>query len=417
VTQGVRSGRRIVGMAHPLLGEDGEVRLVGVLGLDLARLSAAMATPALGPGAAALVLDAGGTVMAGWPSGVRWIGERAPSALAAIGDDAREAEGLDGVRRLWGMAALVEGEGLRVAVGVPVLPLRAQADQLFLRRASLLTGVFALAALAAWATGEAAIRRPLNALRRASDRLAAGDLTARSGARRTAPELAALASSFDAMAESLQRRESELRAALADRELLVRETNHRVKNGLQLVASMLGLQAASLADAEARRHLVEAQARVAAVARVHERLHRSEQLGTVAFGAYLRELCADLGNGASAAGSAGRVVVEAAAAELPVERALPLALIANELVTNALKHAYPAGEEGLIAVRFETSVGGDGMRLEVADRGVGLPTDLREAERGGLGMTLVRALVRQLDGRLHVEHGSPGTRFVVAVPA
>jgi two-component sensor histidine kinase len=344
VVRGPASGQRIVGMSYPLTDDKGGVQMVGVLGLDLVRLSDAMALPSFRPDSAAMVIDAHGTIMARAPDGEPWIG------------------------------------------------------------------------------GEVTIRRPLKVLQLAIDRVGAGDLAARSGAASDVPEFARLGARFDRMAEHLERHEAEvqrandeLRRALAEKELLFREMNHRIKNSLQLVSSMLALQVRRLDDPEARRQLAEAQGRVWTVARIHERLYRTDQIETVEFGQYLRELCADIAESLQLGDTQRRIVIEATPAEVRIDQAVHLALVANELITNAFKHAYPEGADGVVEVRFE--VGQAERHLEVIDRGVGVAqTEPPEAGRG-IGMSLVQALVAQIEGRLTVERINPGTRFVVSVPA
>lgn len=427
VTRGPVSGQRIVGMAYPLTDDKGGVLTVGVLGLDLEHLSTAMALPSFRPDSAAVVIDAHGTIMARTPDGERWIGTPAPVGiepqhLLEGGWHLVEVDDVDGVRRLYGFAALVEGAPIWIGLGVPVAALFAETDRLFAGRLVLLVAVFVGAASLAWIGGEITIRRPLKALQRAIDRIGAGDLAARSGAASDVPEFARLGARFDRMAEHLERHEAEvqranegLRKALAEKELLFREMNHRIKNSLQLVSSMLALQVRQLEDPDARSQLAEAQARVWTVARIHERLYRTDQIETVEFGQYLRELCADIAESLQLGETQRRIVIEATPAEMRIDQAVYLALIANELVTNAFKHAYPEGADGVVEVRFEAEP--EERRLQVIDHGVGV-VGIDPAEAGrGIGMSLVRALIAQIEGRLMVERTEPGTRFIVSVPA
>jgi two-component sensor histidine kinase len=208
-----------------------------------------------------------------------------------------------------------------------------------------------------------------------------------------------------------------LEEALAGKDVLLREVNHRVKNSLQLVSSLLALQAKQSLSPAVADGLAEAQRRVATVARVHERLYRTDRVETVAFGAYLRDLCAELESSLTESVGERRLIVEAADVELPTDMVAPLALIANELITNAWKHAYPPGSLGSVTVTFESP--GGLVRLSVTDRGVGLPEGFVPASASGLGMRLVQALVRQLGGSLHIETAPPGghgTSFIIEAP-
>ncbi|WP_431858953.1 sensor histidine kinase [Azospirillum sp.] len=203
-------------------------------------------------------------------------------------------------------------------------------------------------------------------------------------------------------------------AALKATEELLREVNHRVKNSLQLVSSLLTLQALSSKDTELRRQFQEACGRIGTIAQVHQRLYQSQTYSEVAFGAYLRDLCRELGGSAAAAGRT--IAVETDDVDLPADTVIPLALVVNELVSNAVKYAYPEGQPGEVAVGFRVQP--DGRKsLTVADHGRGLPEGYDVARADTLGMKVIRAFIGQLKGKLRAEPNVPGTRFVVDLPA
>lgn len=209
--------------------------------------------------------------------------------------------------------------------------------------------------------------------------------------------------------------ERKLGAALAAKEALIKEVHHRVKNSLMMVVGLLQLQGHQVADPDARRHFAEASGRVMAVARMHERLYRIEDVESVDFAEFLGELCRE----AIAAGpTMERILLDfdARPMVLPTDFALPLALLANELVTNALKHAFPGERTGRVEVRFAPA--GDGWVLRVADDGVGLPDGVEERMPRSLGMRLVKTLAGQLGASLEVER-TAGTAFILraALPA
>lgn len=218
--------------------------------------------------------------------------------------------------------------------------------------------------------------------------------------------MAALQAKNTALGEALSRSEQ----LLADKDLLTREMDHRVKNSLQLVAAFVRMQGRSASDPATRAQYDETYARVMSVARVHDSLWRSDEVGEVDVGQTLTRLCADL---QAMAGAERLVSVEAEPGlKLPYREASALSLIAVELVTNALKYAYAPGEPGGVEVEVGRAPGGR-VRLEVADQGRGLPPDWRDGAReSGLGMKLVRSLLSQLGGELSVESG-PGTRLMV----
>jgi two-component sensor histidine kinase len=214
------------------------------------------------------------------------------------------------------------------------------------------------------------------------------------------------------MAIERERRESRLKAAVARQQVLLKEINHRVKNSLQIVSSMLTLQIGSDANIEIKQRLMEASSRISAVARVHERLYKSDEFEVVELGGYLRELCDDLN------GSISGISVEVAAADgirVATDRAISLGLITSELITNAVKHAYPEQADGKIHVRLARRDEGH-IELSVSDDGVGMPRNVDAREAESLGMRIVRAFAGQLNAEFSVCERKPGSRFLVVMP-
>ena len=205
----------------------------------------------------------------------------------------------------------------------------------------------------------------------------------------------------------------QLRRLLDDRTLLLDEVNHRVKNSLQQIASVVRLQARSVEHADAREALNRTLDRIIAVGRVHEQMYKTDDaIGAFDAGRYTEALAQDL------VGSLGRddVALETAIehAVLDVKQAVPLALILNELITNALKYGCPPDRASTIRVAFGTE--GELYRLSVADDGEGLPKDFSPTQRKSLGMRAVEALARQLGGRLEIEQPKTGASFAVVFP-
>jgi two-component sensor histidine kinase len=202
----------------------------------------------------------------------------------------------------------------------------------------------------------------------------------------------------------LHRSESALRRALAERELLLKEVNHRVKNSLQLVLSMLSLQGQRFKEPETRELFTKAISRVTAIAAIHERLYQDADPLTVEMHTYLTGLCAELVRASGMEENAqASLHIEVEEMRLPTEHGVAVALVVNELVMNALKHAQPTSGAALINVlllRFGTGQ----VRLSVADNGA-----LREqssSEVTGLGTQLIRMLARQLNGTVSIERAA-----------
>lgn len=187
------------------------------------------------------------------------------------------------------------------------------------------------------------------------------------------------------------------------------ELNHRVKNNLAIVSSMLTMQARAATAPAVREQLATAVDRIQTIADIHASLYRTGRKNEVDFAAYLHDLCDRLG---SSLLDPDRITLtlQAAPTFLPLDRAVALGVLVNELVTNAAKHAYPAPSTGRISVQLEHDDGG--LALTVSDRGKGFPA---EPPKTGLGMRLVKSLVRQLGATFEIEH-SPGAVFRLRVP-
>lgn len=200
--------------------------------------------------------------------------------------------------------------------------------------------------------------------------------------------------------------------ALHDKRLVSREIDHRIKNSLMLVGSMLVMQRRSAASEEAQAALASAADRVRTIARIHEQLYRSDTANTVEFGAYLEALAEDLV--ASFSRDDVSLVTEAEVVELSSDIAAPLGLVAAELLMNALKHARREGGRSKIWVTFHRK--GGSLELVVADDGPGLPEGFDPARSRGLGMRLVVSMVAQLGGTLRAGNAGEGARFEVRCP-
>jgi two-component sensor histidine kinase len=202
-------------------------------------------------------------------------------------------------------------------------------------------------------------------------------------------------------------------AKLAERDLMLRELEHRMKNNFQTVASLLELQLRRSADEPSKLALREALGRVVSISNAHRNLYAAEgDVRAVDMGVYLKDLCANLAE-ALFLGELVRLECRAETEALDRDRAVAVGLIVNELVTNAAKHAFADGRPGEIRVAFGRE--GQGYRLVVEDDGRGLPADFA-TRRQGLGRGLVEAFTRQAGGQLTVGDG-PGTRFEVELAA
>ncbi|MDP4026406.1 histidine kinase dimerization/phosphoacceptor domain -containing protein [Methylobacterium sp. NEAU 140] len=202
---------------------------------------------------------------------------------------------------------------------------------------------------------------------------------------------------------------------LAQKDLLTREIDHRVKNSLQIVSAFLQMQRRQIADAEARQAFAETSARVMSVARVHDSLYQADSVQEVDLGQTIESLCKDLA-GLAGEGHAVDLTAERGLM-VPYRKAVALSLIATELVTNAFKYAANPAGGGRVEVSV-SGIGDGGVQLKVCDDGDGLPDDWADTQtRGGtqgsgLGMKLIRAMLDQINARLDVAN-SPGACFTI----
>lgn len=214
-----------------------------------------------------------------------------------------------------------------------------------------------------------------------------------------------------------KRTEQALQASLQDKVALLNEVHHRVKNNLQVITSLLRLEAGRSAQPETKSVLTEMQSRIRSMALLHESLYRSGTLASVELGAYLQQIATQ---SIRAHGSgAVRLQLDTAPVQVSLDQAMPCGLLVNELLTNCLKHGFPEGRTGEIRIELQALAplesaedGTDQWRLCVRDTGVGLPADFETRRVASLGLQLVSDLTRQLDGTLEIGPG-PGAAVTV----
>lgn len=204
--------------------------------------------------------------------------------------------------------------------------------------------------------------------------------------------------------------EERLRATLREKDVLIEEVHHRVKNNLQVITSLLGLQARTIKDPGTRKNFEESRYRIQAMAILHEILYESSSLAEIDFADYLRRLVEHL---VRSYGAAARIRTEVRLEPLQCHRdvALPCGLIVNELLSNAFKYAFPGGKTGGIRVVLRRGSKGK-VSLMVRDNGVGLPPGLDWETSPTLGLRLVRTLARQIEADVKTS-GRQGTLFSI----
>jgi PAS domain S-box-containing protein len=205
--------------------------------------------------------------------------------------------------------------------------------------------------------------------------------------------------------------EERLRASLDEKEVLLKEVHHRVKNNLQVISSLLALQGRETADPEASLMFADSQGRIRSMALIHEQLYLSGDLSRIDFSEYVRRLCLNLMDSSGASDSYVALHIDVDPVPLPLDLAIPCGMILNELVSNALKHAFTTNAHGQVNVKFHRD--GNRHTLSVSDNGVGIRVRPQHHKTSSLGLKIVHALVKQLDGQLDVKSVA-GSSFTIS---
>ncbi|MEK0085136.1 sensor histidine kinase [Benzoatithermus flavus] len=329
--------------------------------------------------------------------------------LAGQGEGGITAEGADGIRRDYYLAKIA-GDDLFVVVGVPSLPRFA-----WLQR-ELVIGVFAptlmlaLAVVTIWTASDYLVIRHVRTLGVAARAYSRGELDLRLDLASAPQEFQELARTLARMASRIHRREEELRASLEQKELLLREVHHRVKNNLQIVQSLLNLHAQRLQSPRARDAVRQTQMRVGALVLVHRNLYENDDIQEIDLGSFLPELCSMLEEVNAADHAAVQLSVVAESVRVLADQAIPLALLVTEAVSNAFRHAFRDEQGGHVEVGLARE--GERVRLVVADNGSGFAA---ADDGGGMGITLMHMLAKQLGGSLVVAEAT-GIRLTLDFP-
>jgi two-component sensor histidine kinase len=216
----------------------------------------------------------------------------------------------------------------------------------------------------------------------------------------------------------LGRANEALNREIAEKEVLLKEVHHRVKNNLAVIISLLRMQSSRIVDPPAKEALQDCHDRVKAMALVHELLYQSEDLAAIPLASYARALSDNLMQMMSAGqkGTGTRVIIDAEGVRLPIDQAMPCGLILNELITNALKYAFPDREGGQIHISARLN-GGGVFELGVQDDGVGLPPNFNLEHCNNLGFRIISALVEhQMEGHWEARNAN-GARFSIRWPS
>jgi two-component sensor histidine kinase len=253
------------------------------------------------------------------------------------------------------------------------------------------------------------IDRPVRAIIKSARKWESGDTSAAFPKFRYSDE-------FGQLSAALTRMSGRIDELLKQKDLLLRELQHRVMNSLALLSGLLEMQRRSTKSSVARENLANARDRVVAMGTVYRQLYQADTLEYVEFGEFLRTICSTSAN-AYVGVKRPSIEVDADSLELSGPHAISLGMLTHELITNALKHAFSDNESGSIKVTLKHKKR-RGIDLSIADRGRGLPPDFKiDGKSSSLGMKMVVSTVQQLGGTLEINRLKPGTEFIIHLPA
>lgn len=210
------------------------------------------------------------------------------------------------------------------------------------------------------------------------------------------------------------KRKQQLRNMLEEKEVLIKEIHHRVKNNLAVISGLLELKSAKTESTEAREVLRESMLRVHAIAAIHEKLYQTEDFSSISIDNYVNELISYIGPSIQQNDRDIQINTDISHLQLPVTQAVPCGLILNELLSNVYKHAFPDRDQGKVNISMVSKNGN--IIMELSDNGVGFPTDIDPDRPNSLGLTLVKTLSQQIDGSYEFESTESGTSFKLQFP-
>lgn len=311
------------------------------------------------------------------------------------------AEQIIGIERLDG-----EAEGLSVVVSVDLDVALADLWDIAWRSAIFAIIAILLALLGATLGGIVLLQRPLLSLVETARRREAGDNSARFPRLARGTELGRLSAALSGMSERVD-------GLLQQKEFLLRELQHRVMNSLQILSSLLLMQSRHSTHPESAEQLKRARDRVLSMGAVYRHLYRTETVGPVEFGEFMRLICEESERAYSETGA--KIICETEPLFVSGNTATSLAVLLHELITNAFKYAYAEGDEGPINVSLRRGRRRH-IELRVADRGRGMPLDFDADAPTSLGFKVITATIRRFGGTLTINRLEPGTEFVVSLP-
>jgi two-component sensor histidine kinase len=412
ITQGRVTRSRSIHLSMPYKDANGSIRGVIVLTLNPEKLADILPTYPWRSEHRLIVLDREGSLVLTIPpsdfENVESISKSIISKIEHAPTGTMDIKGPNGRSEIIGFVPLHDAsEGLFTAVAID--------------RDSALTGsiinvqgiafnliALILAVIGVWLAAYLMIDRPIRALIKSAGKRQAGDIAT------PFPKLR-LSTEFRQLSAALSRMSNRINELLKQKDLLLRELQHRVMNSLNILSSLLDVQKRYVVDPAAKEHLANARDRIIAMGTVYRHLYQAHTLEYVEFSEFLNTIC-NTSETAYVRGSKLSIEAEAEPVQLSGAHAIALGMLTHELITNALKHAYSDGVRGHIKVILKHT-DNDSIELRFSDNGRGLPDNFQIETTSSLGMKIIASTVRQLGGTLEINRLEPGTEFVIRLPS
>ncbi|MGE0020579.1 MAG: histidine kinase dimerization/phosphoacceptor domain -containing protein [Draconibacterium sp.] len=216
---------------------------------------------------------------------------------------------------------------------------------------------------------------------------------------------------LEAKEKKRQEAEDNMKKSLSEKDVLLREVHHRVKNNMQIISSILSMQSRNIDDPRLQEILQESQNRIHSMALIHENLYNHKSLANIMFSTYIKSLTGNIARTYSNQQANIQFDYQIDDAYLPMDIAIPCGLIINELISNSFKYAFVNRPSGIISIHFK-NIRDNEYTLIVADNGVGIPPDINVLKTKSLGMKILHRLVQQIDGEIANDF-SNGTKFII----
>ncbi len=363
----VYANKAVIHYAYPVFDAGNRLRGVLAIAFDLMQYGQLFSEVKLPVGSALALTDWKGTRLYRFPHAEKYEGlpdlpEMIEKLSGSESEGAFTAAGVDGVVRCYGFSRLARGDDkpyLYIRVGIPRDVTLADAKWVLIRNIVLLVLVLAFSLGATWLISYHLIMKKMNMLVKEANELMRGNLHARAGIAHDHTEFGLLACALDKMATALEKRimESEyakaaISASLKEKEVLLKEVHHRVKNNLQIISSLMSLQTRRIQDPVVLDVFRVSQARVRSIALVHEKLYQSSSFVEINFLDYVNSLAVGLSRSLGITEGPVSLSMDIPGTQVSLTMAVPCGLIINELISNALKHAFPGGKGGEVFVGF-----------------------------------------------------------------